>query len=141
MKRAGFHRQITRTKPSISEKNRLLRLVFAHEHLTWSQEQWFTILWTDETWVKEGIHQRIWVSVRKGEELDSICIVDKQRSRTGWMFWTCFNGTTKGPSVFWKKSWGSIKQDIYIEHIISVLDDWLQQHSELHLMQNNASDH
>jgi hypothetical protein len=44
LRRAGFRRWIARRKPSISEKNRLLRLAWAYEHLDWSQEQWFTIL-------------------------------------------------------------------------------------------------
>jgi hypothetical protein len=39
MKRAGFRRRIARTKPPISEENRLLRLAFAHEHLNWTREQ------------------------------------------------------------------------------------------------------
>ena len=43
--------------------------------------------------------------------------------------------------MFWEKNWGSIKQDTYIEHIIPVLDDWLQQHPELQFMQDNAPGH
>jgi hypothetical protein len=141
LRRAGFRRRIARTKPPISEENRLLRLAFAHEHLNWSRDQWFRVLWTDETWVTEGIHRRIWVSVRKGEELDSTAIVERRRSHTGWMFWACFSGTTKGPCVFWEKNWGHINQASYIEHIIPVLDDWLQQHPELRFIQDNAPGH
>src|SRR2546423_11712002 len=96
MRRAGFRRRIGRRKPPISEKNRQLRLAWAYEHLNWSREQWCTILWTDETWVQDGIHKRIFVSVRPGEELDPTCIVERRRSYTGWMFWSCFSGTTKG---------------------------------------------
>ncbi len=33
LKKEGFSRRIARRKPSISEKNRLLRLAWAHEHL------------------------------------------------------------------------------------------------------------
>ncbi len=25
------------------------------------------------------------------------------------MFWGCFNGSTKGPCLFWEKEWGTIK--------------------------------
>ena len=78
MKRAGFRRRIARTKPPISEENRLLRLAFAHEHINWTREQWCIILWTDETWVQEGIHRRIWISVQQGEELDPTAIVEKR---------------------------------------------------------------
>jgi Transposase len=44
LRRAGFRRRIARTKPPISEENRLLRLAFAHEHLNWSRDQWFRVL-------------------------------------------------------------------------------------------------
>ena len=36
MKHSGFHRWIAWIKPSISEKNRLLWLVFTREHLNWT---------------------------------------------------------------------------------------------------------
>ena len=57
------------------------------------------------------------------------------------MFWGCFSGITKGPCVFWEKKWGHINQDSYIEHIVPVLDDWLQQHPELSFIQDNAPGH
>lgn len=39
LKKEGFFRRIARRKPPISEKNRLLRLAWAHEHLNWIKEQ------------------------------------------------------------------------------------------------------
>ena len=57
------------------------------------------------------------------------------------MFWACFSGIIKGPYVFWEKDWDRINQATYIKHIIPVLNTWLQQHSELRFMQDNAPDH
>jgi transposase len=57
------------------------------------------------------------------------------------MFWACFNGTTKGPCVFWEKDWGHINMKTYIKHIISILNDWLQQHPGLQFMQDGAPGH
>ena len=57
------------------------------------------------------------------------------------MFWDCFSEIIKKFCVFWKKKWDHINQDSYIEHIVPVLDDWLQQHPELSFIQDNASDH
>jgi hypothetical protein len=34
----GYHRRLARHKPPISEKNRVIRLEFAHEHLHWSEK-------------------------------------------------------------------------------------------------------
>jgi hypothetical protein len=139
--RAGFRRRIARAKPPISKKNRCLRLAWAHEHLSWSREQWYTILWTNETWVKGGRHKRIYITCRLGEALDPTCIVERVRSYTGWMFWGCFNGLTKGPCVFWEKTWGHITMDTYIDHIVPVIDDWIRQNPNLQLMQDNAPGH
>ena len=58
MQKEGIFRRLARGKPPISEKNRLLRLAFAHEHLNWTRLQWNVILWTDETWVTNGRHTR-----------------------------------------------------------------------------------
>ena len=76
-KSEGFSRRITRKKPSISETNRIKRLAWAKEHLDWTTEQWRTILWTDKTWVTGGRHTRTWVTRRKGEEFNSIYIINK----------------------------------------------------------------
>ena len=55
----GYHRRVARRKPPISEKNRVLRLEFAHEHLHWSKEQWWEVLWSDETWVTASNHRQV----------------------------------------------------------------------------------
>jgi transposase len=57
------------------------------------------------------------------------------------MFWGCFNGTTKGPCVFWEKDWGHINMKTYIEHIIPVMEDWIRRNPGLQLMQDNAPGH
>ena len=89
MRKEGIFRRLARHKPPISEKNRLLRLAFAHAHLNWTRNQWNTILWTDETWVTSGFHTRVWISRRVGQEYDPDCVVDKEQRKQGWMFWVC----------------------------------------------------
>ena len=73
----GFHRRLAMRKPPISERNRVIRLQWAEEHLNWTQAQWNSILWTDETWITGGRHTRTWVTRRAGEEWDPTCIVEK----------------------------------------------------------------
>jgi Transposase len=121
LERAGYRRYIARVKPPISEKNRELRLAWAHEHLNWTREEWFGILWTDETWVTGGRHAKTYVTRLRGEELDDTCIVEKVSKPKGWMFWGCFHGFMKGPALFWEKDWGSINQFSYREHIVSLI--------------------
>jgi len=66
--REGFHRRPAMRKPLITETNRLHRLAWAREHVQWTIEQWYQILWTDETWITGGRHTRSWVTRRPGEE-------------------------------------------------------------------------
>jgi transposase len=137
----GYFRRIALRKPPISEKNRISRLEWAHEHLHWSEEQWYQVLWTDETWVTAGKHRKTWVTRCAGEELDPTCIVERVQRKSGWMFWGCFAGTTKGPYVFWEKDWGSITAASYQQHTVPVIAGWIQMNSYLFLMQDNAPGH
>ena len=79
----GYYRRIALRKPPISEPNRLARLTWAHEHLHWSEQQWYEVLWTDETWVTAGKHRRTWVTRCVGKELDPTCIIERVQRRSG----------------------------------------------------------
>jgi transposase len=83
----------------------------------------------------------VWVTRRVGEELEDTCIVEKLRRKRGWMFWGCFSGNQKGPSLFWEKEWGSINKESYCERIVPLIHGWLRLHPELCFMQDNAPGH
>jgi len=141
LRNAGFKRYIARAKPPLSEKNIRARKAWAHDHINWTKEQWHTILWTDETWVTGGRHTRTWVTRRQGEELDPTCIVEKVRKKKGWMFWGCFSGSTKGPSLFWEKEWGSINIESYSARVVPLIDGWFRLNPQLQVMQDGAPGH
>ena len=141
LKREGFSRRIASRKPPISKANRLLRLIWAHEHLNWTKEQWRTILWSDEIWVNGTRHKKIWVIRRAHEEYDPICIVSRLPEKDDWMFWSCFSDNTKELYVFWKKDRGKINKNSYCEHIIPVIQSWMRLILSLSFMQDNASGH
>lgn len=137
----GYRRYVARQKPPLSEANRKKRLEWAREHVHWTYDQWCLILWSDESWVTEGRHRKMWVTRRAGEELEPTCIVDKIQKRKGWMFWGCFNGTTKGPSLFWEKEWGSINSESYCERILPLIHGWIRLNPGLLFMQDSAPGH
>ena len=56
--REGFHRRLAMRKPPISPTNQKLRYEWAVEHVDWTLDQWYKILWTDETWITGGRHTR-----------------------------------------------------------------------------------
>ncbi|RFU23556.1 hypothetical protein B7463_g12782, partial [Scytalidium lignicola] len=137
----GFSRRSALKKPKLSLDNIQKRLQWATEHFNWTEEQWFQILWTDETWVRPGKHRKVKVTRRKGEALHRDCVEPKVQRQIGWMFWGCISGKYgKGPGFFWEKSWGSINQDSYQEHTVPVIDSYIQGKG-LILMQDNAGGH
>lgn len=144
--RLGFRRRVARRKPPLSEKNRQARLAWAEAHKDWTFERWSRILWTDETWVTGGPHRKQYVTRRPGEEWEPTCIVERHQRKGGWMFWGSFSGIRKGPGVFWEKDWGKIGEDSYRQHIVPVIDGWIQWcktnfSEELVLMQDGAPGH
>ena len=136
----GYGRHIALGKPGLSEASKRKRLAFAVEHLDWTIEQWFSILWSDETWVN-GFHRRIWVTRKAGEEYEDSCLFTKVQRRTGWMFWGCFSGRKKGPSLFWEKKWETINSERYCEYTLPLVERHITLHPYLTFMQDNAPAH
>lgn len=117
---AGFSRRVARRTPPISERNRILHLTWAIEHVGWTLEQWKKILWSDETWINSDGYTKTYVTCRVGEEWDPTCIVERIQRRKGWMLWNCFHGVTKEPSPFWEKN-GILYPKRAIEHTLYLL--------------------
>jgi len=136
----GYGRHIAIGAPGLSNDSKIKRLKFAEEHKDWTIEQWFSILWSDETWVN-GFHRKIWVTRKAGEEHEDTCLFSKQQRRRGWMFWGSFSGTKKGPCVFWEKDWKSIDSERYCTHILPLVKRYVTLHPNLLFMQDNAPAH
>jgi len=141
LRKRGFKRYIALAKPPLSEANQRKRLAWAEEHVNWSKDQWCQILWSDETWVNSTQHRKVWVTRQRGEELDNTCLVIKRRRAKGWMFWGSFNGTRKGPHLFWEKDWGTIGSESYRAHIVPLVEGWMRMYPGLIFMQDNAPGH
>jgi hypothetical protein len=141
LRRRGFKRYIALAKPPLSEANQKKRLAFAEAHIGWTKEQWYSVLWSDETWVNGTTHRRVWVTRCKDEELEPNCLLVKRRRAKGWMFWGSFSGNTKGPSLFWEKDWGTIGSVSYRQHIVPLVHGWIRMYPNLVFMQDNASGH
>lgn len=57
------------------------------------------------------------------------------------MFWGSFNGTTKGPSAFWEKDWGTIGGESYCQRVVPLVHAWMRVTPGLVFMQDNAPGH
>lgn len=137
----GYARRTALQKPALTEKHKKERLKWAEEHLNWSEEQWWSILWSDETWVTRGSHRRSLVTLKKGEELLSTCVDLKKQRKKGWMFWACFSGDNAGPHLYWEKEWGTVTSERYCQQVIPLVHGWLQFFPELQFMHDNAPAH
>ena len=147
LERRGYGRRVALRKPILSPKNRQARLDWAWAHVHWTMEQWNTILWSDETWVKSFRHRKTYITRKPGEEYDETCIVEKPRKTGGWMFWGCFHSDIKGPFLFWEKEWGYITAQSYCDRTVPLVDGWNRIHEdplfgpELLFMHDNAPGH
>ncbi|XMA19899.1 hypothetical protein WAI453_012690 [Rhynchosporium graminicola] len=144
----GFHMRWAMRKPPISEKNRKLRITFAEQYKHWTFAEWATILWSDETWVKDGRHRKTRVMRRAGEEWLPDCVKEKVQRKKGWMWWGSFHGDIIGPGFFWEKDWGIISGATYREHTIPIVAQYLcdigglkDMENEIVFMQDNAPGH
>lgn len=72
---------------------------------------------SDETWVTYGAHRKIYVTRKTGEQYHEDCVRAKYQRPLGWMFWGMIYGAKKGPSLVWRKEWGSITSDRYCVRI------------------------
>lgn len=59
LKNRGYRRYPALKKPPLSEPTRLARLSWAKEHINWTMDQWYNVLWTDETWVTNQNHRKV----------------------------------------------------------------------------------
>jgi transposase len=57
------------------------------------------------------------------------------------MFHGCIAGTRKGPGVFWEKDWGNVASASYNTHILSKVQEYMEQYPGLTFMQDNAPAH
>lgn len=109
LKKEGFRRCVAHPKPWLTQRQRQERLAFAHRVSSWTIEDWFKIIWTDESSMHRGGHQRVFVTRRPYERYHPHCLQPRLRNIPHIMIWACFAGVEKGPLVFWnKQEWGNI---------------------------------
>ncbi len=86
-------------KPFISDKNRIARLRWTKEHLSWTIAQWRQVLWSDESpfvfrWKGNA---RVWRKSHERYHPDCISGTVKQDRRI--MVWGCFGGGRVGSFI------------------------------------------
>jgi len=109
-------------RPLLSEKQIAARLKWAREHRDWSVEQWRSIIWSDETMVRNQHDSRpklIFRRRNKREKYDPKNVQPKSGyGGASQMVWACFVGDKLGPIVFVDSS---ITKEVYINMLADTL--------------------
>lgn len=97
----GLFGRIAVKKPLISKKNRKARLEFARTHISWSDEKWKTVLWSDESkfniFGSDGKHY-----VRRPKDTRYSVKYQIPTIKHGGgsiMVWGCFSSSKTGPMI------------------------------------------
>uniref|UniRef100_A0A667YN29 Transposase Tc1-like domain-containing protein n=1 Tax=Myripristis murdjan TaxID=586833 RepID=A0A667YN29_9TELE len=98
LRQSGLHGQIAARKPLLRRGNKQKRFVWAKKHKEGTLDQWKSVLWSDESKFEIfGSNRRVFVRRRKGERMDSTCLVPTvKHGGEGVMVWVCFAGDTHG---------------------------------------------
>ncbi|MDF4290226.1 transposase, partial [Vibrio parahaemolyticus] len=98
LRESGLHGQIAARKPLLRRGKKQKRFVWAKKHKEWTLDQWKSVLWSDESKFEIfGSNRRVFVRRRKGERMDSTCLVPTvKHGGGGVMVWGCFAGDTVG---------------------------------------------
>lgn len=123
-------------KPFISQKNRKARLKFAREHLTWTVEQWNSVLFSDESkfnFVDSDGMKR--VRRPANNRLNpQYCTGTVKHGGGHVMVWGCFSGESLGPlhkinGIMDKNMYKNILQEIMLPHANEKMPTpWIFQH-------------
>ena len=102
LRKAGLRKTKPTRKPGLTKKMRAERLAWclAHEH--WTLDDWKNVIFSDETSVillhRRGGY-RVWRS--KDEAFLRLCIRERWKGSSEFMFWGCFTYDKKGPCHCW----------------------------------------
>lgn len=114
---AGLKARTPRKKPLLNLLQRQRRIQWAKEHLSWSEDQWSRVLWSDESKISvfgnDG-PQHIWRRV--GEAGLPQCTVPTTKHPESVMLWGCMAASGVGRLHVVK---GTVNAQVYINEILT----------------------
>jgi transposase len=142
---AGYGSRVAARKPFISPKNQRDRVRWCRERKMWDEEDWKTVIWSDEsrfTLFMNDRRVRVWRLPK--ERYDVECIVPTvKHGGGGVMVWGCFTWNCLGPLI---RLEGAVNSRKYIDevlepHLIPFMKSFGEEMDEYEFQQDNASVH
>ena len=95
----GIHRRVARKVPFLRPEHRRDRRVWASQFVGWSEDDWRTIIWSDEAYICLGDGKgTVYVSRTGNEALCDGCTIPTfKQSSIRIMVWGCIMADRKGP--------------------------------------------
>lgn len=142
-----YHRRVATEKPFLTEQHIRDRLAWAWEHLSWTDEQWDLVIWSDECSIRTGAGQ-VFFTRRAEEKWLPECCIAKFRDYSSWMVWSYITSRMKGPLIVFEKDWnkGRINADVYCKHVLPVFTSTKRIYEQeigyqTNLMEDGATPH
>jgi transposase len=131
LSRLGFGSYFAAHKPRLTPRHMIARLAWAGEHVNWTDEQWASVIWSDESrYTVDGNDGGARVIRKKGERYMANHIVPTTKWGSGSvMVWGCFWKGSFGPLV---RLEGGVDQEAYINILSNRFVPWAAQQSEQH---------
>lgn len=130
-------------KPDFSQKVKSRRFLWAQEHVSWTQEMWNKVIFSDESKFKLHVGDgRILVRRKCGERLSDECLLRMPPKSEGVMVWGCFSGEKAGRMCFLTSK---VNADVYLEVLKNELEpcviELFGDNSRIIFQQDNAPCH
>lgn len=111
------------SKPLVTRAQRARRVAFADRYLTWCEDDWLGVLWSDEATFTVTCNRGGRVYRRKGSDpLDPRYVESTVKHPDSLMVWGCFTGKGLGPLVVLPKNL-KVNQAVYLELLCDYLPD------------------
>lgn len=128
-------------KPLLTKVQRARRVTFAKKYLTWTEEDWLGVLWSDESTFTVTCNRGGGVYRRSGSDpLDPRYLEQTVKHPDSLMVWSCFTGRGVGTLVVLPKNI-KVNQYNYLELLCDHLSDCFDQTQAQVFQQDGARAH
>jgi hypothetical protein len=122
---AGLHAYIAEKQPELTDELIRQRLSFANGYQRWSEEDWYRVVFADESnFLGAGYHGKHWVRRPPGTAHDPQYTLDYRPHPISVPAWGCF--TAQGPGymcMFEGSMNASMYRDILRDYLLPTVDD------------------